>query len=164
MTNTQDCLGNLCFQDADVSPLGDQLAFWNWETRETGTGSYLHLLDLTTGEDRLADLDRSDGMGVSPRFSPDGKSLIFDGGARRPEEDIQGATGQVVLAPLDGSAPARPMGPAYVSNVQFSAFSPDGTRIIQDVDDRTRLIDVATGDAVQAPEYLGHTSWQRVAP
>ena len=62
--------------------------------------------DLATGATRPVSLDPMfPGVGVGPHYTPDGLSLLF-------ESSPHSGTGssQLVIAPLDGSTPARPLG------------------------------------------------------
>jgi Tol biopolymer transport system component len=162
----QDCP----FQEPTLSPDGSQMAFWSWEENEAGiAGGRLHVLDFD-GSDRVVSLDPAyPESGYKPRFSPDGRSLLFETGPHdQAGMDLVASGGhvsQLVLAPVDGSTPARPMGPWYTDDQQTPEFSPDGTAILQDRGPGgSWMIDVASGEAVQTPDYLLAPSWQRLAP
>ena len=110
--------------------------------------SYHHLV---TGEDRLS---RSWGGSMSP-FSPDGAWIAGEG------ED------RVVIAPVDGSAPARAVGPPLDGRDQGFDWSPDGQTIVLTLGSpgETWLIDVASGVGRPSVQPMPNLpSWQRVAP
>lgn len=153
------------FQQPGLSPDGRTIAFSNWEADEQGVnGMYLHLRDLTTGEDRPISLDPGwPGVGMLPRYTPDGRSLVFESG---PRTTVPRADSQLVIAPIDGSVPALALGPAYDGGddgiMESFDISPDGSTVILDLAGATWLIDTATGEAIKAPEYLpNQPSWQR---
>jgi Tol biopolymer transport system component len=95
----------------------------------------VHVLDLATGQDSAIPIaaDPTDpSLPVDqwePRFSPDGKMLVF-------QTDRSDGTDQIAVAHTDGSDIPRPLGPSAPTsidpndeNVSFE-FSPDGTKVI----------------------------------
>lgn len=98
-----------------------------------------------------------------PQWSPDSRSLAFiaDLGGQR----------QVAIAPADGSAPARFVGPQTTPQQAGFGFdwSPDGRTLLismwpREGDQKLWSIDVASGDATQQTGVsLDVPSWQRVA-
>jgi hypothetical protein len=77
-----------------------------------------------------------------------------------------GSGDQLLIVPADGSAPRRPIGPAFLAdNGQAAGFSPDGTMVFLDQTGKTTLIDVASGASTEltgnGPQAAG---WQRLAP
>jgi Tol biopolymer transport system component len=166
-TACQDCP----FQQPTLSPDGRLMAYWSWEANDAGVaGGYLHLRDLVSGDDEVfAPYADYPGTGFSPRFSPDGRSLLVESGphdeAGKALEATGAVTGQLVLAPLEGDGPARLMGDWYTDDSQTSEFSPDGTLILQDRGaGGSWVIDVATGTSTPTEEYVLAPSWQRLAP
>ena len=146
-----------------MSPDGRTIAYDNWEANEDGVNDvYLHQRDIDTGEDRTMSLDpRWPGVGIPVRFTPDGKHLLFESGPA--PGSPPGTDSQLVIAPIDGSMPGRPLGPSYAGSDKESIdISPDGTTVILDLAGVTWLIDIATGTTTQSTEYLpNQPSWQR---
>ncbi len=159
------------FQDPQLTPDGSAIWYWNWEPNSAGIlGGYLHARDLATGQDRRVQLDPESEREITPRFSPDGKSVLFR--SRSP--------GRLIVAPVDGSQPGVPIGPSfsYLDPRGFDGpsvldsyrggfdFSPDGTKVVLTLDStgRTVIIDVATGDSVETVQLMHSPTWQRRAP
>ena len=119
----------------------------------------MHLRDLETGEELPVPFDR---RGQWPIFSPDGKSILYWGAT-----DDRATPQHIVLAPVDGSQPAAPVGPSFSgANVQGFGFSPDGTKVFLVQTGATTLIDLATGDTTDLGDAGGPeaSGWQRLAP
>ena len=125
-----------------------------------------HLLDLDTGSDRALSLGPIGGHELHGMVSPDGTKLLF--------HYADGYTNgiQEMLAPIDGSSPAIPIGP-FSPNVNGNAglnhaFSPDGRSILIFLgnDRELHIVDSATGGPGRTvdwdPENL--PGWQRLAP
>jgi outer membrane protein assembly factor BamB/Tol biopolymer transport system component len=149
------------FQQLALSPDGSLVAYWNWEPNDAGVdGGYLHVRDLATGIERPVSLDLLwPGVGFAPRFSPDGSTLLFESGPHAAT-----GNGQLVIAPIDGHVPARPIGDTYQADVQNADFSPDGRLVLQERDPGgVWLIDIATGVATHLGEEFVYPSWQRLA-
>jgi hypothetical protein len=158
--------GNDVFINPDISPDGKTVAFTNAErTRDPRVAngfndSSIHLLDLDSGVDRLVQLDDQSRAEAKPVWSPDGASLAFFSVERN----------QVVIAPVDGSGPATPIGRIFASTDEYEfRFSPDGTMLMEGLfgvgpsgSGETTFYDVATGDVVHV---LGVAipEWQRLA-
>jgi Tol biopolymer transport system component len=119
----------------------------------------MHLLDLTSGEDRTLLSEKGQGWAS---FSPDSKQIVF--------LRFVGDTRQVFVQPVDGSAPPLAMGPAYPGGDQDlgGTFSPDGrSMIVKNMNVKeSRLVDVATGGDGHVLDWAkdGFTGWQRLAP
>jgi hypothetical protein len=137
-----------------VYAVGDQDPFRN------------HLVDLDTGADRRLQLGPAGGHELHGLFSPDGTKLLF--------HDADGITPQiqVMLAPVDGSTPAIPIGPPYPivdGNANLNqSFSPDGRTIviIEGRDKLVRVVDATTGGIGRELSWLADDlpGWQRLAP
>ena len=140
------------YASAQVSPDGSELSYWTWGPDQAGVvGGWGHVLNLVTGEDRL---NRSWGGSMSP-FSPDGAWIAGEG------ED------RVVIAPVDGSAAARAVGPPLDGRDQGFDWSPDGQTMVLTLGSpgETWLIDVASGVGTPSVQPMPNLpSWQRVAP
>ena len=138
------------------SPDGRYVAYTDW-----GYTNSVHLVDLTTGADRVIDPQGNRSQGFA-WFSPDGKSLLFD---------VYGdQTDQVAVEPVDGSGPARFLGPTHpvVDGMYLVySFSPDGKWVVEtDVSSQqTRIIDASTGGDGQVLDWLhgAFSGWQREA-
>ena len=146
---------DLSFQNPVLSPDGKTIAFWNWEPGPNGEppDGHLHLRDLDTGAELPVPF-APDHLGNGPRYSPDGKMVIY-------ESALPGLT----YAPTDGSLPARSIGPAYsYLNRQGFDFSPDGTKVILSLIGRNTLIDIATGKFAGLADIPTTPVWQRLAP
>lgn len=96
-----------------------------------------------------------------PVFSPDGRWIAMESWVGLPGE----GTRQLAIAPADGSAPTRRVGPEAVDHGMVKTWSPDGTRVLTHVDevDDVFLIDPITGIAEPAPWKSDFPNWQRVA-
>ena len=102
-------------------------------TRWGGEGARIWLLDLNTGAERVLPIP----PGTAARggaFSPDGRLLAYP--LLHRVSSSQNAY-QVVVAPVDGHAPAVPLGPTTTlpdngSDEAFVslAFTPDGTSLL----------------------------------
>jgi hypothetical protein len=158
------------FQDNDLSPDGTTIAYWSWEPRGGVAGApsnaFIHLRDLDTGEelpvlfDELGtDHPKGDDYGLIPRFSPDGTMIVFDGC------DRAGDRSGLCYGPVDGSTPARPIGPPYSYQLRTGfEFSPDGTKVMLFLSTKAVLIDLATDTWTDLAISGDFVSWQRLAP
>ena len=125
-----------------------------------------NVLDLDTGAVRQLGLGPAGRHELHGVVSPDGTNLLF----HDVNPDTPGL--QEMLAPLDGSAPAIPIGPVYPivdGNANLDQeFSPDGRSIVilQGRDREIRLVDATTGGAGQVVTWQSNDlpGWQRLAP
>jgi Tol biopolymer transport system component len=115
-----------------VSPDGRLLAYNSWDGSDEMVK--VHVMDLASGTGWTIPTLGPDTHLTTPEFSPDGRSLLFFQTVLQgpsPEDDYK----QVVVAPADGSAPGRALGPTSEgltdeAGTDFSAtFSPDGTKV-----------------------------------
>jgi hypothetical protein len=149
------------FQGMMLSPDGSTAAYWNWETTvDVRHSCYIHLLDLTTGQDRRMSYDPTATCELTPVFTPDGSKIVAE---RQSEEGIA----QLFWASADGSAPPTLLGTAYpyTSRRGFS-LSPDGTTVVYvPVYSTGRVIALADGSE-QATDvtFISLPNWQRLAP
>jgi len=161
------------FQDASLSPDGQTIAFWNFEPADGAAGdgqgfvpsrAYLHLRDLESGAELPIPFDTNDDEGYLPRFLPDGNGIVFED--KSVAENGQAAN-QLFLGRLDGSGSTVPVGPAYdfVSQRTWD-LSPDGTKVFVSftIAGNTSIVDITSGDTIEAPVVGDGWSWQRLAP
>jgi Tol biopolymer transport system component len=154
----------ISLQNPVLSPDGSTVAYWSWESKDGGEpGSYMHIRDLVTGQDRRLWLDPASEPEDLPHFSPDGQSLLFT--VYHPTSALQQ---QLVVARLDGSQPATPIGPEFdYNNRTGEGFSPDGTKVFltMNAPAGTTIIDVATGVGIGTSASIPTLpDWQRLAP
>jgi hypothetical protein len=141
------------------SPDGRYVTYTSWDP--VLTGNQIHLFDLQTGDDRIVtDVTRNQGYAT---FSPDSRQVIF--------VDYVRDRNQIMVAPVDGSAPPLAMGPIYrmVDDASVSGiFSPDGKWVVvtDSASGETRLVDTALGgDGELLPwSTADFSGWQRIAP
>lgn len=97
-----------------------------------------------------------------PAFSPDGKWVLLDTWQTMTDGSV---VGRLAIAPSDGSAAARLIGPTLDSENQLKAWSPDGTRILVCACDRNELysVDPTTGDSERVAWSADLPGWQRLA-
>ncbi|MGB9335059.1 MAG: hypothetical protein WCB14_08640 [Candidatus Acidiferrales bacterium] len=107
-------------ENIDVSPDGRSLAFLavfdepNW-------GHKIAVLPVDAGpQPQIRWLDPHPGIGNGPRFTPDGKALIYP--------IIQNGIGNLWLQPLDGS-PGRRITSFKTDTIADFRFSPDGKSV-----------------------------------
>jgi Tol biopolymer transport system component len=151
------------YYDIAVAPDGKAMAYANIEadSSDNGIGWHLHLRDLETGRDRPVTFGPRTTGNVDehgPVFSPDGRQLLL--------WMEEGDMGRLMVAPSDGSASARVIGPQFLNNGEFSyAFSPDGRTAILNVGkSATWLIDLASGKGEKTDEPIrNYATWQRLA-
>ena len=140
------------YASGQLSPDGSMISYWTWGPDHAGVvGGWGHVLNLATGEDRLA---TTWGGSMSP-FSPDGRWIAGEGANR------------LVIAPVDGTAPSREVGPPLEGRDQGFDWSPDGRTIVLTLGSpgQTWLIDVASGVGTPAAQPMPNLpSWQRIAP
>lgn len=97
-----------------------------------------------------------------PVYSPDGKWILLESWVGAPGGP---STNQIAIAPADGSAPARGIGPSLVNQSLLRDWSPDGTKVlvgVVDVND-TYEVDPTTGEYTKLPWVGDMPSWQRTA-
>jgi hypothetical protein len=149
--------------DLAVAPDGKRIAYSNIEADQSGNGVgwHIHLRDLETGADRQVTFDPRTNGEVDehePAFSPDGRELLL--------WTQDGDTGQLAIAPSDGSGPARPLGPPFLWGDYYDySFAPDGrTAILMIGAGTTWMFDLPSGHGTRLQEPIRNfSSWQRLA-
>jgi Tol biopolymer transport system component/DNA-binding winged helix-turn-helix (wHTH) protein len=112
-------LGGISVVDADLSPDGQQVTYSShpdhvlWRQNMDGSGKI-----------RLSD-SSMDAYG--PRFSPDGKKIVFqnDFDSRPPSKSVA----EILIVSAEGGKPQRIL-PKEDENETFPSFSPDGRNIV----------------------------------
>jgi Tol biopolymer transport system component len=150
----------ISFQDLTISDDGGTAAYWTWEPRAVaGRTCSSYLVDLNTGRERRLLPDPSDACDVAPQFLPDDRILVRS-------DDISGMS-QLRVAPIDGGAPGRAVGPrhSYLTESGWS-ISPDrGQILFVPTSGVSRLISIETGEARDTGLVIGDApSWHRLAP
>ena len=152
----------ISLQEPVLSSDGTTMAYWSWEAKPgKSPDSYVHVRDLTTGDDQLLDLYPFYDAGYGPHFSPDGSQLLYEAhSASEPGND------QLVIAPVDGSQPAHPIGPSYYYQArQGFDFSPDGAKVFLSTTSGTSIIDIASDTTTKTTAIIPNIpGWQRLAP
>ena len=150
----------ISMQSPSLSPDGKFITYSSWEPVNgpgTPPDGYVHVRDLTTGEDHRVRISTEDAAGVFPRFSPDGTSILAranSGGATR-----------LSIGAADGSAPGVPFGPSYYyGDSQDQQWSPDGKEVYLTIAGVTSIIDVASGKTTALKDVPSMPGWQRLAP
>jgi len=156
-----DGVGELIAFDAlQLSADGVTAAYWNWEMSGV-TGPRMHLRNLDTGEELDVPFAPADGHGVTTQFSPDGKWVVFDSASVTTP-----TMSSLFYAPIDGSVPAREVGPAFDYNWREGfSFLPDGTKILlsfypTDIHP-SLIIDVNGGEPIELADVSDGRTWQR---
>jgi Tol biopolymer transport system component len=149
------------YNGLDVSADGSTVAYWNYEADGSpdGMGSHVHFLDLAGGAERRVTFDPSADGETDLRFSPDGVHVVLQREA--------GNQAQLLIASIDGSSPARLVGPRFSIDAEPGyGFSPDGkTVFLAFRNSRPKYIDVATGDVATGPApFSSFAGYQRLAP
>lgn len=97
-------------------------------------------------------------------FSPDGKWIAMESWVTNTSDFS--AVNQIAIAPVDGSSPARWIGPSLPGRSLVKTWAPDGTKVLMhanDVDD-VYAIDPVTGAYELLTWKSDFPNWQRVAP
>jgi hypothetical protein len=148
-----------------LSPDGSRATYWHntvlpAKREDTGEDrkSEVHVLDLQTGQSERIGYDPVSRHELLPKFSPDGRSVLF---VRFPRVD----DASLLIAAADGSDLPRQIGPhqLWCCNAVFD-FSPDGSKVALSFGEGRPLqvIDIAT-NAVEVGGPADFASWQRLA-
>ena len=97
-----------------------------------------------------------------PSFSPDGKWVLLSSWETKANGSVQH---QLAIAPTDGSAPARRIGPVVDDENQVKSWAPDGSRILLCTCESKELytVDPITGTFEKLPWQVDAPGWQRLA-
>jgi dipeptidyl aminopeptidase/acylaminoacyl peptidase len=152
------------FSGETFSPDGRTIAYNAIEAREQPVNRFrVHVVNRDGTGDRAIPAPLATGFSQAwPQFSPDGKTLLLDTWESKPDGSL---IHQLAVAPADGSAVARRIGPVVDSTDQVKTWSPDGSRILQCMCDRQELytIDPVTGSFEKLPWTGDLPGWQRLA-
>jgi Tol biopolymer transport system component len=152
------------FSGAVFSPDGATIAYNSIEARESPVNRFrVHLINRDGTNDRAirAPLESSYSQAWAT-FSPDGKWVLMDSW----ETTASGAVvHQLAIAPADGSAAAKRIGPILEDENQIKMWSPDGSRILLCACASNQLysVDPVSGDFEKLPWQGDLPGWQRVA-
>lgn len=155
-----DAEDEIAFSGLQLSADGVTAAYWNWEVSGV-TGPRLHLRNLDTGKELDVPFALPSGHGVSPQFTPDGKWVVFES-----DSVITPGRSSLFYAPVDGSVPAREIGPAfdYTWREGFSIL-PDGKKVLLSFlptdSHPSVLIDLDGGAPVELADVAEGRTWQR---
>ena len=97
-----------------------------------------------------------------PVFSPDGRWIAMESWVGTPGGP---STNQLAIAPADGSAPPRFVGPRFPSQSVVKTWSPDGTKVLFASREAHQLFeaDPVTGAYSELPWTSELPDWQRRA-
>jgi Tol biopolymer transport system component len=97
-----------------------------------------------------------------PSFAPDGTSILLDTWETKADGSV---VHRLAIAPADGSAPARFIGPVIDDANLLKAWSPDGTRILRCACEKKELysVDPLSGDTEKLAWSGDLPGWQRLA-
>jgi WD40-like Beta Propeller Repeat len=150
----------IAFDGLQLSSDGVTAAYWNWEVSGV-LGPRLHLRNLDTGKELDVPFAPVSGHGVSPQFTPDGRWVVFESDSMTTPD-----RSSLFYAPVDGSLPAREIGPAFDYNWRegFSIL-PDGTKVLlsfypTDIHPSV-IIDLNGGAPVELADVGEGRTWQR---
>lgn len=149
---------------ATFSPDGKTIAYNSVVAREDPVNRFrAHLMDRDGTNDReipapLATLYSQ----AWPSFSPDGAWVLLTTWETKSDGSV---VFQLAVAPTDGSAAARRIGPIVDDDNQLKAWSPDGTTILFCACEHGEIytVDPVTGTAVKHALNGDMPSWQRLA-
>jgi len=153
----------ISFQGLAFSDDGATAAYSNWEPGVVpGKDCTLHLLDLTTGSDRIMSYDPSARCEAGPVFLGDGRILLES------QDKTDGSVVRLLVAPADGSSPGIRIGQEFSrSDTRGYVLSPDRSKVLFVRNGgAVEMISIATGlvEPVEVRITVGDWSWQRLAP
>ena len=153
------------FSGLSFSPDGATIAYNSVEGEADGEHFWAHLINRDGTNNRLVPLPEKLPKLYSQAwsaFSPDGKWIAME--SWWPKVVGGDAVNQIALAPSDGSAPARPIGPVIDGSSLIRFWTPDGTRVVACAPDLLQMytIDPVSGSSERLP-FTDCPGWQRVA-
>jgi dipeptidyl aminopeptidase/acylaminoacyl peptidase len=153
------------FSGMTFSPDGRTIAYNAIEAREQPVNRFrVHVVNRDGTGDRAIPAPLPSGYSQAwPLVSPDGRWILMDTWESKADGTV---AHQLAIAPTDGSAVARRIGPVVTSTDQVKTWSPDGSRILQCMCDRDELysIDPVSGAFEKLPWSGDLPGWQRRAP
>ena len=147
----------ISFQDMTFSDDGKTAAYWNWETAiSPDKECFVHLMDLTTGENRRLSFDPSARCELLPRLLGDGRVLLE-------RQDKPTGTAQLLVAPADGSGPGMKLGDRFDTTLGWD-LSPDRAKVVFAADQGPGML-ISTDSGAVEEATIGLPvlpSWQRL--
>ena len=147
------------------SPDGQTIAYNSIVAVEEPVNRFrVHLMDRDGSNDREIAAPIATGYSQAwPVFSPDGRWILMSSWETKADGSL---VFQLAIAPSDGSAPARRIGPILDDDNQLKTWSPDGSRILLCACEHKELYSVnpLTGASEKLPWQGDLPGWQRVAP
>jgi len=152
--------------DPAFSPDGSKFTYASWQNGGQDLAGRIHVFDIDTETDVLIPSDPFESNELNPRFSPDGRTLVYE---RYSADPAYGGGYRLVAAPADGSSAGVALGPVHVTGTEGAAieFSPDGTQLLVTYyDDKSTWLLNVDGSGEQRLSWSGEggTTWQRLAP
>ena len=146
------------------SPDGSTIAYNSIEAVEAPFNRFrAHVMNRDGTNDRALPAPMAERYSQAwPAFSPDGTWVLLSSWETQSTGSVQH---RLAIAPADGSAPARLIGPILVDENQLKSWSPDGSRILLCACDRQEIysVDPVTGDFEKLPWGGDAPGWQRLA-
>ena len=146
------------------SPDGSTIAYNSIKAVEAPVNRFrAHVMNRDGTNDRALPAPMAERYSQAwPAFSPDGTWVLLSSWETQSTGSVQH---RLAIAPADGSAPARLIGPILVDENQLKSWSPDGSRILLCACDRQEIysVDPVTGDFEKLPWGGDAPGWQRLA-
>lgn len=146
------------------SPDGKTIAYNSIEAIEPPNNRYrVHVMNRDGTNDRAIPAPLESRYSQAwPKFSPDGAWIVMESWTTADDDT---AINQVAIAPSDGSAVARWIGPREPGQPLGKAWSPDGTYLLVSLDGQSQVyvVDPVSGSADKLPWPIDLPDVQRVS-